>query len=130
MSLPQTKAAQYIQLHAESLTSHQIISLLLDGALERIEHTQLALNNSDIDDAQALKIKFLGIVEGLQGYLDVERGGDIAVNLFALYSYIIKLIQQSTIEKLAAGMDEARVLLSEVKSGWDEMNIQQQKVAV
>lgn len=103
----------------EEITPHQIITLLLDGAMERIDKAISRLNEGDVDTAADLVQKTIGIVGGLRDSLDMDAGGDIAENLDALYEYIVTRLDaiNSNGEPITV-LDEVRKLLSEVHAGW------------
>lgn len=121
MAVAQTKAASYIQEHTEEISSHQIISLLMDGALERIEQAIQAQKSGNQADLQILTNKLVAIINGLRNSLNMSAGGEIAENLDALYEYMIEKIAQSTTHTIASSFEECGRLLSKVKEGWDLM---------
>lgn len=118
MSLAQTKAATIMQDSSEELTSHQVISLLMDGALERVCQAKESLESGNKSDADVLVAKLVGIINGLRGSLNLEAGGDIAVNLEALYSYMVERLAETKGEDLTA-LAEIHKLMGELKEGWD-----------
>ena len=61
----------------------------------------------------------IGILQGLQGSLDMERGGEIAANLNRLYDYMSLRLLDVHREKESASLDEVVGLLGSIKSGWD-----------
>ena len=124
MAVAQTKAASYIQEHTEEISSHQIISLLMDGALERIEQAVHAHKTENLLDLQILTHKLVAIINGLRNSLNMDAGGEIAENLEALYEYMIERITQSDLTALVPALVECRQLLNEVKQGWDQMSLQ------
>jgi flagellar protein FliS len=103
----------------EDITPHQVISLLLDGALARVDSAISRLDEGEIDEAAVLVKKTIGIVGGLRDSLDMEAGGDIAQNLDILYEYIVARLDAISDEDAPiAILDEVRVLLAEVHAGW------------
>lgn len=123
MAVAQTKAASYIQEHTEEISSHQIISLLMDGALERIEQAICAHKTANWADLEVLSNKLVAIINGLKNSLDMGAGGEIAENLDALYEYMIQIVTQASDETRVSSLSECAHLLGEVKAGWDQMNL-------
>lgn len=121
MAVAQTKAASYIQEHTEEISSHQIISLLMDGALERIEQAIQAQQSGNQADLEILTNKLVAIINGLRNSLNMSAGGEIAENLDALYEYMIEKITQSARSNKVSAFQECGRLLSKVKEGWDQM---------
>jgi flagellar secretion chaperone FliS len=121
MAITYTKAAQLMNEQIETITSHQIISLLMDGALERIDQGILALHANHIEDHIMLKEKLIAIINGLRNCLDFERGGEIASNLNELYLYMAERLDDTEGDAHLLALTEVRHLILEVKSGWDSM---------
>ncbi len=124
MSISYTRAAVEMEERVDSITPHEVITLMLDGALERIEQAKLALDSGLEEEAGILLGKIVGIVNGLRGSLDLERGGEIAVNLQDLYDYIISRLSEAEVDTGKAILSETAGLLSELKAGWDGISIQ------
>ena len=98
---------------------HRLIQLLLDGALDRIAQAKGALIAGDTPAMGEALGKAIGILSGLQGSLDLERGGEIAANLNRLYDYMSIRLLDVHREKQSASLDEVVGLLGSIKSGWD-----------
>jgi flagellar protein FliS len=98
---------------------HRLIQLLLDGALDRIAQAKGALIAGDTPAMGEALGKAIGILSGLQGSLDLERGGEIAANLNRLYDYMSIRLLDVHREKQPASLDEVVALLGSIKSGWD-----------
>lgn len=123
MALAQTKAATFIQEHTEEISSHRVISLLMEGALERADQAKTAFRENKKDELILLLTKLIAIVNGLKNSLEMEAGGDISENLDALYEYIIQKISSVEEDELIQVLDEVQKLIGEVKQGWDNMSL-------
>ena len=121
MAVAQTKAASFIQEHTEEISSHQIISLLMDGALERVDQALVAHQKNNQTDLQILIDKLVAIINGLRNSLNMDAG-EIAENLDALYEYMVERITQASYADLASVLAETQGLIGEIKTGWDAMN--------
>lgn len=121
MAVAQTKAASFIQEHTDEISSHQIISLLMDGALERINQALQAHAQNNRVDLEILTNKLVAIVNGLRNSLNMNVG-EIAQNLDALYEYMVERITQADCEQLVSALHEVRGLICEIKTGWDLMD--------
>ena len=125
MAVPQTKAALVMQEQAEQLTSHQVISLLMDGAIERASSLIMAIHSGHAENRDILNAKLKAIINGLRQSLDFEQGGAVAENLASLYDYMIERLSVTAGDdaQLLEAVTEARRLVAEVKSGWDNMDL-------
>lgn len=102
----------------ESVSPHQVITLLLNGALERIDQAISKIDDGDLEEATVLIQKTMGIVGGLRESLDLEQGGDIANNLDTLYEYILARLEAIGLDDPLITLQEVKALLNEVYGGW------------
>ena len=63
--------------------------------------------------------KAIGLIGELQDSLDMKKGGELSINLFNLYAYMISKVSQSNMKNTAEPLTEVISLISEIKSGWD-----------
>lgn len=78
-----------VESQAHSASPHQLIVMLYDGLLESMRFALAHMQARDPlrkgnEIARALRI----VQEGLIPALDFEKGGDIAVQLMAIYEYV------------------------------------------
>jgi len=106
-------------LNADNISPYQVITLLLDGALERIDQAINHISDGDIDEASVLVHKAIGIVGGLRDSLNLEEGGDIAGNLDSLYEYIVIRLESIDDSTPLKTLEEVKNLLQEIYTGWD-----------
>ena len=105
--------------HAEGASPHRLIQLLMDGALEKIRAAKGLMERRDIPEKLRQINWALSIIDGLRQSLDMEKGGEIAQNLDALYDYIQRRIVVANMENDPRIMDEVAGLLIEIKTAWD-----------
>ncbi|MBT0569527.1 flagellar export chaperone FliS [Curvibacter sp. CHRR-16] len=103
---------------------HQLVTLLFEALQRHLACAKLALQAQDITGKcyqvnAALRI----LEEGLKAPLDMERGGEIAKNLNALYDYCIRRLVLANAKNDEAGLDEVSQLIAPVASGWKEMKV-------
>ena len=65
------------------------------------------------------------ILVGLQGSLDYERGGEIAVNLGQLYGYSIRKLFAANVNLATApdNIAEVKSLLEPIAEAWENMDL-------
>jgi flagellar protein FliS len=88
------------------------------GCMERIEDNRPV---SDVVAKGAAIGKAIRLIGQLNGTLDMERGGEIAASLRALYVYILARLTLANATNDAQIVAEASKLVREVKIGWDQI---------
>jgi len=101
---------------------HRLVLMLFDGALVATGSAEHALQTQDLPAKGRAVAKAVDIVtNGLKASLDFSAGGDLAHRLAALYDYICARLLQGNLHNDAAAFAEARSLLGELKSAWQEI---------
>jgi flagellar protein FliS len=98
---------------------HQLIAMLIDGALDRIASARGAMERQDRAQQGALLGRAISIIDSMRASLDHEQGGELAANLAALYDYMERRLLEAGAQADAGMLDEVAGLLREIKSGWD-----------
>jgi flagellar protein FliS len=115
---------QYRQLGLETQINnanpHRLIQLLMEGALDRLNGAQAAMQRGDAATKGVLIGKAMGIISGLRSSLDMNvEGSDLPERLDDLYDYMgRRLLEASTFNKVEMVV-EVLDLLKTIKSGWD-----------
>lgn len=125
MSVNLTAMNQYktvdLKSAVASASPHQLIAMLYDGALTALASAKGCIARKDIENRAKQLNKANAIVMGLQDFLDTDKGGEIAENLDALYSYITRGIIEANRDQSAEKIQELIDLLLELKQGWNAM---------
>ncbi len=111
-------AATAVQTGVDFATPHRLIEMLLDGALARIAAAKGNMERGQVEQKGANISWTISIIDGLRSGLDLANGGEIAENLNALYSYIMRRLLQANLSNSVAMLDEITHLLSEIRAGW------------
>ncbi len=104
---------------------HQLINMLFDGLLQAIGTARVALGRGDIalkgqKVNQAVRI----LEEGLKPALDLEKGGDLAVNLKGLYGYCVLSLTQANLQNDDKAMADVIRVIEPLAQGWKEIGSQ------
>lgn len=99
----------------------QLVIMLYDGAIRfmeagkyGIEHKDLELQNQNLQKAQR-------IVMELMSCLDMDKGGEIAKNLLALYSYVLNELVEANVGDKTEPIDRCIKILCELRESWVEV---------
>jgi len=113
-------AYRQVGLHsgANGADPHQLVCMLMDGALERVALAKGALQRGDVAARGTLIGQAMTIVDGLNGCLDSAAGGELAVNLGGLYDYMLRRLLQANRGADPGALDEVATLLGEIREAW------------
>ena len=110
-----------VQTAIDDATPHQLVKLLLDGALERIALASGAMARGDIALTGEAIGKSISILDNLRVSLDHEQGGAVAANLEQLYDYMTRRLLEASAAKDAELLAEVMSLVKEIRSAWEEV---------
>lgn len=89
--------------------------MLLGGALGRLARAREEMQRGAGQSLAAA----VSIIEALQHSLDMERGGQLAGNLFDLYDYMLRRLADAEVECDPAPLAEVSSLLETILEGWE-----------
>lgn len=122
-TLPKAGASAYAKVGMESnvigASSHELITLLFQGARRAISLARVHMQRRDY----AAKGKAVGhainiIGGGLQQALNLEKGGDLAERLNALYGYMTRRLLEASLKNDEGMLSEVDGLLATIEEGW------------
>ena len=105
----------------DDASPHQLITMLLDGAIERVTAAVGAMDRGEIAVSGASIGKAISIIDNLRVSLDQHQGGQIAENLASLYEYMTRRLLEANATKDTAMLTEVTGLLREIKVAWDQV---------
>jgi len=98
----------------------KLIELLLQKAISVIDEAKNCIDEKDYNNANAKIVRAQDIVMELNLALDMEKGGEIAKNLRALYNYMYRTLVEANIKKDKKMLDDVKSLLEDLLSTWRE----------
>jgi flagellar secretion chaperone FliS len=132
MMYTQRGAAQYRAVRSHGLvadaTPSRLVQVMFEHILSELATSQGCMdridNNLPLPEVIA-KGKSMGkavrLINQLNATLDMERGGQIAENLRALYLYMLERLTLANINNDARIVAEVSSLVRKIKSGWDQI---------
>jgi flagellar secretion chaperone FliS len=97
---------------------HQLITMLMDGALQRLAAARGAMEHGAMDSKSRLIHRVVEIIDELRASLNFEAGGAIAANMADLYDYSSRQLMRANLESRPELLDEVAHLLREIRSAW------------
>ena len=122
-------AAAYKRLDIESAVAsadrHELVTLLFKALIGALTGAEVHHQHENKDHVREYLTKASRILAGLQGSLDYERGGDIAVNLGQLYGYSIRKLFAANVNLDTAfdNVAEVKSLLEPIAEAWENMDL-------
>ena len=104
---------------------HQLVQMLLAGAVGRIAVAKGLIAHGDIAKKGEVIGQIISIVGGLHTSLDMEAGGEISANLNSLYFYIERQLAKANLENSVDVLDEVSSLLRELETAWESIRPEQ-----
>lgn len=108
----------------EEASPHRLIQMLFEGLLDRLNLAKGHIARKDLEEKTRYLDMSLSIIGGLQASLDMDKGGEVAKNLDALYDYMTMQLFKANAENKAEYVEEVANLVREIKSAWDEIGDQ------
>ncbi|MCC5824974.1 flagellar export chaperone FliS [Alkalimonas sp.] len=106
---------------------HRVIQLLMQGALENMAKAKGSMERKDYAGKSAAVSKAMTIISALQGSLDMEAGGEISDNLWALYDFMVNHLMLASRSNSPSKVDEVMELMLSIKGAWDQIPVSERE---
>ena len=111
---------QYQQAAATTAGPAQLVLMLYDGALIRLEVARDAIEEGRKAAAHEALVRVQAIVDELAVSLDFDRGGEVARNLAELYDYCSRQLIEANIHKDAGLVRDVEAVIVGLRDAWDQ----------
>jgi len=119
----------YRQTRIKTAGQGQLIIMLYDGALKNLDSALSLMESNEkgrgvhtkIEQITKSVIKAQEIITELMVSLDFESGGDIAKNLFALYTWFNKELLEANMSRDFQRISGVRNMVSNLRGAWVEV---------
>jgi flagellar protein FliS len=99
----------------------ELIQMLFDGLIDSLVTARGHIEREDIVEKNKSLMRAGRIVIGLQGALDLDKGGDLARNLHELYSYVTRRLVYVNAHNDLTVLNEVQTLMSEIRQAWRDV---------
>jgi flagellar protein FliS len=110
---------RYLETAVETASPARLIVMLYDGAIRFINEAAHAMRQRDYEAQNAKLQRAQKILAELISSLDFDKGGEIAENLFRLYTYMYNQLVEANINDSRDRLEHVVHLLSELREAWD-----------
>lgn len=117
------KAYNRTKLEAELLVAspYRITQMLFEGFIERVNQAKGYMQSDDLALKANYITKAIGILNGLQGAVDVSYNEELGNRIIALYEYMKDRLNDANINNTVEPLDEVIKLITPIKEAWDQI---------
>ncbi|MBF0191432.1 MAG: flagellar export chaperone FliS [Magnetococcales bacterium] len=108
----------YKSSRANTASREDLLILLYEGAIRFLERSIEELNGGRLSDHKMSLRRGIAIIAELQNTLNFEKGGELAIQLFDLYGYMLDRLTQANLRKDPEFIREVIRHLNTLLEGW------------
>ena len=117
-------AARYRQSQVETASPAQLVVMLYDGAIRFLTIAREKMVAGELEPRHAHLIKAQKILAELLSSLNLKEGGDVALNLQRVYSFMLQQLVEANLYDKPKPIDDVLAMLRELREGWAEVAVQ------
>ena len=114
-------ANNYIETAVSEATPHKLVEMLYDGAIKNMNLAKVFIEHKNLEKKSEHINKALSIINALRAGVDMDKGGEVATNLYDLYSYCYRVFFTASVKNDIALIDEVLEHIISVSQAWKEM---------
>jgi flagellar biosynthetic protein FliS len=126
----QKAAKRYREEQVNGLSQKELILMLYDGALKFTAGARDAFGKKDFATSYKFIVKARDIVTELLCILNVDQGGEVAMNLQRLYVYVIGRLTEANFTHEVPLLDNVLTILQNLRSAWAEVDFEKALASV
>lgn len=119
------RATEYGQVASTSIvmgaSSHELIEVLFKELNSALVAADFFATKGDPGNTRKSLNKACRILGGLQGSLDFQKGGEIAINLAELYRFCVKELFKANASIDPDTINKVRDLITPISEAWSQM---------
>ena len=119
------RAAAYDELASKSIvmgaTSHGLVALLFEEFDRSLQAAEFYSDSGEVSQMREKVGKASKILGGLQGSIDVEKGGEVATSLAELYGFCMRELLRANINAEKKIITDVRSLIAPIQQAWNQM---------
>jgi flagellar protein FliS len=113
-----------LEAKAASASPYELVLVLFDGLLDELARARGHIEAKRYQEKGRSLEKCLNILNGLNGALDYDNGGEVVQGLSRLYDYCIYRLSDVSVSLSLEGLEEVEQLLGVIREGWEGVNAQ------
>lgn len=117
-----TYARLDLETQLAGATPHQLISMLLDGALNAVQRANIYFERGNVARRGEMISRAINIIDnGLRPALDHDIGGTVAQELESLYDFISRALLTANLHNNPAELPKLIDIISTLSMTWKEI---------
>ncbi|BFM50861.1 flagellar export chaperone FliS [Marinomonas sp. THO17] len=104
-----------------SADPHRVIQLLMQGVLDRLALGKGCIERADWEGKASALTRSIEIINALRDGLDRDANPELVDNLDGLYDYMVVRINEASVSKDCAILDQVIALMLQIKGAWDQI---------
>ncbi|BBP43126.1 flagellar export chaperone FliS [Thiosulfativibrio zosterae] len=117
----QQYANTYLETSISEASPHRLIELLYEGAMKNLKLSKIFIEQKNYEKKSEHLNKTLSIVISLREGVSLDKGGDVAQNLYALYDYCYRRLVKASIKNDIEILDEVLGYIAELSEAWKQI---------
>lgn len=111
-----------VETRVNSSSPYELVIMLYEAALKELDLMRLAIESKKYEEKARHSDKAMRILsDGLRAPLDMEKGGDVAENLFQLYTFLNREILAASVANSVEKVTVCIDLLGQLCDSWKEV---------
>lgn len=108
----------YQRTQVDTASPVRLIVMLYDGAIRFLRQGQSAMQRGDREKQNDYLVRAQRILAELTSSLNLEEGGEIAVNLMALYQFMTEQLVLANLQDDVGKVQKVREMLESLREAW------------
>ncbi|MDR1945952.1 MAG: flagellar export chaperone FliS [Desulfovibrio sp.] len=119
----QPAAQSYFKTQVSTTSQGDLVVMLFDAAVKFLVTAKVGLSEGDMAGKGIAVSRTLDILNELTSTLNMEKGGELAVNLRSLYTFCSNHLVRANLKKDPAMIDEVIKVLTGIRSAYAEISV-------
>lgn len=117
----QQYANNYVETAVSEASPHKLVEMLYEGALKNLNLSKVFIEQKNYEKKAEFVNKALAILNSLRAGVDVEKGGEVAENLYGLYDYCYRRTLEASAKNDAEIVIEVIDHIKTLSEAWKAM---------
>lgn len=113
----------YQRTQVDTASPARLVVMLYDGAIRFLRQGQAAMQQGDREKQNHYLVRAQRIIAELASSLNMEEGGEIAVNLMALYQFMHEQLVLANLQDDVDRVQKVRQMLESLREAWTQVEI-------